>query len=452
MPALRSNSLRLVLSVAVCLASVASAFRPGTTSAVAACPISMPVPLRMLYRASERIVVARVGNSAPEKSGDSDDSYRRTTFHVSESLKGDPSENTFQVVHWTSSDVPDYEGNFKKGDTLLLFLNRIENDHAYRVDDIGYGVKKLSDDDLKIYLRRIEELAAIMQKEKPDEAETVEWLVRCAEEPATRWEGAYELNASLSLARSEAAKKGDPTATANGEAEGEEAGETDESEAAAESVEVEEAATTETGGAASEAAEETSPDVEASAEESANEEAVNIVTKLNARTLRFGGYGTDIGPEPVNGLTPDQKARLADALFRADKFGRGETALLNVVKGWGDARLVPFLAGQLRGLEKDPPYFADELMNVLAHALKDKNLRQLVENYSANAPYQDYFEGEDEQEEELGEEGEAEKRARAVTEGKTKISAVQKRSEMLREFLAAVENRIQYDLAMQLSR
>jgi hypothetical protein len=70
-----------------------------------------------------------------------------------------------------------------------------------------------------------------------------------------------------------------------------------------------------------------------------------------------------------------------------------------------------------------------------------------------NAPYEDYVEGESEVSEESDdEEAASEKESRAATEDKKKVSAVQKRGEMLREFLAAVENRIQYDLAMQLSR
>jgi hypothetical protein len=164
-------------------------------------------------------------------------------------------------------------------------------------------------------------------------------------------------------------------------------------------------------------------------------------------------YGTDITPESVAGLTQDQKTRLANALFRADKIDEGETALLEVVKDWGDERLVPFLTNHLRGLEKDPPYLAAELMSALAAALKDKAVTKLVANYIENAPYQDYVEGEDEESEGADEEGEdSENEERASAEDKKKVSAVEKRRELLREFLAAVENRIQYDLAMQLSR
>ncbi|HEU4593545.1 MAG TPA: hypothetical protein VFS10_00150 [Pyrinomonadaceae bacterium] len=451
MPALRSSLRRLVLAASVCLASVSSLLHPVTTPPASACPISPPTPLRMLYQKSERVVVARAGHSEPDKTSN-DDSYRRTTFHIGESLKGGHGESTLQVVHYTNPETPEFVGNFKKGDRLLLFLNYDDGQNAYRVNDMRHGAKKLSDEDLKIYLRRIEELSAILLKDKPDEQEIVEWLVRCAEEPATRWEGAYELYAGYSMARDEAnAAAGNNNSEAAAEEEANEEGEAEE-----QALEEEEA--TEAVGPAVETEEvvetETLAEVPLSVEANAGEGETTEVQQINLTLFRrVDMYGTDIAPESVAALTPDQKTRLANALFRADKIGEGETTLLEIVKGWGDERLVPFLNNHLRNLEKDPPYFATELMSVLAETLKDKTLERLVENYMSNAPYEDYFEGEvsdesgDEEEEEA-----SENESRASVEEKKKVSAVQKRSEMLREFLNAAENRIHYNLAMQLSR
>jgi hypothetical protein len=465
MPALRSSALRLALAAAVCLASVASAFHPGTALVVAAaCPVSPPTPLRMLYKDSERVVVARVGNSEVDKTSN-DDSFRRTTFHIGESLKGGHGEETLQVVHYTSTATPEFAGNFKKGERLLLFLNRDDDKETYRVNDLRYGAKRLSDEDLKVYLKRIEELSALLLKEKPDDKEIVEWLVRCAEEPATRWEGAYELKAGFALARHEA------NAAAGNEGPDAEEGEGSEEDEAEESEESE---------VTDESEESSNEAVEAGAAELVQSESV-VETTIDAKVLnelplfagagagkqlevqspevklqlRLGMYGTDIAPEAVAALTQDQRTRLANALFRADKVGEGETELLEVVKGWGDERLVPFLVAQLRGLEKDPPYLATELMSALAEALKDKTVAKLAEHYMENAPYEDYFEGEPKEAGESGdvdEEQASQKAGRAADANRTKVSAVQKRGDMLREFLAAAENRVQYDLAMQLSR
>lgn len=438
MPALRSSLRRLVPAAAVCLATVAPAFQTFQTSA-AACPVSPPTPLRMLYTGSDRVVVARAGDSAVEKS-DNGDSFRRTTFHIGESLKGGHGENKLQVVHYTYPDSPDYIGNFKKGERLLLFLNYNEEQSAYWVNDMRHGAKKLSDEDLKVYLERIEELSALLLKEKPDEKEVVEWLVRCAEEPATRWEGAYELYAGVAIARNEAEAAANKESAAGGEAEAQDEG-----------VEAEESEEQDAGGAEAEDAVESEEVVETPDEEAAGGGEGDENRPVDIKNFRLGMYGTDIAPEAVAGLTPDQKTRLANALFRADKIGEGETALLQVVRGWGDQRLVPFLSNQLRGLEKDPPYFVPELMDALAEALKDKAIARLVENYIQNAPYRDYVEGEESEASDDEGAAPADER-RASTEGKKKVSAVEKRGEMLREFLAAVENRVQYDLAMQLSR
>ncbi len=459
MPALRSSLRRLVLAAAVCLASVASLLHPVTTPPASACPVAPPTPLRMLYKRSERVVVARAGHSEPDKTSN-DDSYRRTTFHIGESLKGGHGESTLKVVHYTNPETPEFVGNFKKGDRLLLFLNYNDEQNAYWVNDMRHGAKKLSDEDLKIYLTRIEELSAILLKEKPDEQEIVEWLVRCAEEPATRWEGAYELYVGYSMARDAANAAGNNNSEDDDEEEAKEEGEAGESEeveeAEEQALEVEEA--TEAVGPAVETEEvvetETLTEVPLSVEANADEGTTTEVQQINITMFRrVGMYGTDIAPESVAALTPDQKTRLANALFRADKIDEGETTLLEIVKGWGDERLVPFLTNHLRNLEKDPPYFTTELMSVLAETLKDKTLERLVENYMRDAPYEDYFEGEVSDESGDEEEGEAsENESRASVEDKKKVSAVQKRGEMLREFLAAVENRIQYDLAMQLSR
>ncbi len=455
MPALRSSLRRLVLVAAVCLASVASLFQPVTTPAAAAsCPVSPPTPLRMLYKESERVVVASAGLSELDKSL-GNDSYRRTTFHLSESLKGGHGESALQVVHYTNPEYPDFAGNFKKGDRLLLFLNYVEEQNAYSVGDMRHGAKKLSDEDLKVYVKRIEELSALLLKEKPDDREIVEWLVRCAEEPATRWEGAYELYAGFSIARNEASAAAAKQASeAGGEEEAEGEGEAEEAEEAEE--QAAEAAEAGAGESVVESEEIIEVPLSVSTDDTGEGEGAELKEverpRIDMKAFRLGMYGTDIAPEAVAALTPDQKTRLANALFRADKVGEGETTLLDIVKGWGDERLVPFLSAQLRGLEKDPPYFATELMSVLAEALKDKALAKLVENYIENAPYEDYVEGEVAVESDEDEEGASEKESRASDENRTKVSAVQKRGEMLREFLNAAENRVQYDLAMQLSR
>src|SRR5262249_28146899 len=64
---------------------------------------------------------------------------------------------------------------------------------GYEIEDASYSVKKLSETALQSYQQRIEELRVIEGTGKGAQEDIVEWLVRCAENPATRWEGAFEI-------------------------------------------------------------------------------------------------------------------------------------------------------------------------------------------------------------------------------------------------------------------
>src|SRR5262249_54197483 len=79
------------------------------------------------------------------------------------------------------------------------FLQRTDESEA-RKDPNGYelvygasSVKHLSAAELETYLQRLEELKVLLANRDSKPEETVEWLVRCAEDPVTRREGAYEL-------------------------------------------------------------------------------------------------------------------------------------------------------------------------------------------------------------------------------------------------------------------
>ncbi|HEV2764564.1 MAG TPA: hypothetical protein VGV38_16415, partial [Pyrinomonadaceae bacterium] len=182
----------LLLSLAV---YAAAAFVPSSpiVPAARACPAPAPMPLRALYTTSERVVVASVGATVVVKKEEGGYEHVRTLLNVSETLKGDAEEYASYLHRrvWPSAEGGE-EDPFKFGNTLLLFL--IPNQEGgYVVADLLRGVKHLPESDLRVYVKRVKELDAILRQEKPDEADIVEWLVRCAEEKATRWEGAYEL-------------------------------------------------------------------------------------------------------------------------------------------------------------------------------------------------------------------------------------------------------------------
>ena len=438
MPAARPSARALAL--AALLASLLALPAPlPTPTRVAACPVVPPTPLRMLYKKSALVVVAEAGETARELSAEPlyEGGPRmvtlKTTFHVSESLKGDPSETRPVVNFWGGYAGMRVEGDYQKGDRALLFLEADEGRDGYTLADYRYGAKRLPEDDLKVYVQRIRELSAILGTEKPDEAALLEWLVRCAEEKATRWEGAYELSATIVSTDEEEEEEEEQVSLEEG-GEGEEPAA---EEGPAEDAAGEEAAAEETTEESPEAAQGEAP-VEGSAE--------------NVTLARLGGLGTDLEPGFASKLSDEQRERLHSALFKADEVGDGEIALLRLARDSGDARLVPFLVKHLQGMDAEPTYDAHPLILALAHALDDKEIKRLAKDYVSNAPYTEYVEEEEEaaaEGEEADYEGEDEEEADS---GEPKVKGVDRRREMLRAFLAAVDNKIQYDLAMQLSR
>lgn len=439
-----------LVALALSLAALPVTSDRGFSAAAASCPAEPPSPLRTLYRQSERIVVARAGESTRLKA---EGHLRKTAFDVTESLKGDPGEKRINVYHWYWDDNREFAGNFRKGDTLLLFLTRGENeeDDGYRVIDIRHGAKKLPEADLKVYVKRIEELGWLTRQNPPDRSELLEWLVRCAEEPATRWEGAYELSVAYALAaeKDEAKKKADGGGTDDADG----AEESDEEAVDDEEVEEAEASSdaSEDAAEAAAAAEESavgltasgedvtaSSDVEAEADLSDAADSSTAADEADDSHLTsMAVYGADVDTSLAALLTEEQKNRLSGALLGADKLGEGEFSLISVVSKWDEGPLVPFLIKHLRKLEDDPPYEVEQLVFTLAHVLKDRKLVRLAERYSEEAPYGDQFQ------EVESEEGEGVKAVEVSAEPvEVKLTSTRRRSDMLRDFLAAVEKRL----------
>jgi len=85
--------------------------------------------------------------------------------------------------------------------TMLAFLQRDEDQdkrdsNTYQLVSDRESAKHLSANELEIYIKHLEELKAIVSDSDYKSADVVEWLVRCAEDPVTRFEGAFELDTS----------------------------------------------------------------------------------------------------------------------------------------------------------------------------------------------------------------------------------------------------------------
>ncbi|HEV2799735.1 MAG TPA: hypothetical protein VGW12_04515 [Pyrinomonadaceae bacterium] len=328
-----------------------------------ACSISMPLSLRMRYAGSEFVAVVRVGETFVAERHENNMVLLNTELRISSLLKGETKKKVINLQHFAvtlSHASP--PATYEKDDVLLVFLKRAEKGEGYELTDGQRGAQKLPADDLKVYVSRIEELGAIMREEKPDKAALAEWLVRCAEEPATRWEGAYELSFNVSLPE-------DPP---------DEPEEADSEEAEAES---------ETGAAPADGGEAEEESTSAKEQSASDPAAPGSSDDVVIESSNIARVVVDINYIAL--LTPAQKERLTLALLNAEEFEEGEEQLMYVVGSWKDERLVPFLLKHLGLMADKAPYEAEAMMRLVAHMLGDQTLIKFVVNYRKTADYND---------------------------------------------------------------
>ena len=177
----------LIAAILLVLPSFASAF-----------PIQ-PQPLRQLCADSELIVVAKVEQvvSVTDKDGYS---HSKALLRISTMLKGDE-RNEFAEVLFSPNMICPAPPTYPEGGTVIAFLYRKEGDQFYRTAGLSYGTKVVPEKEAQIYIERIREILKILKSDESPakEEQIIEWLVRCAEEPVTRWEGAYELFSSNNM-------------------------------------------------------------------------------------------------------------------------------------------------------------------------------------------------------------------------------------------------------------
>jgi len=84
---------------------------------------------------------------------------------------------------------------FVEGATMLVFLRRFQVDQGYSVVGDSYGAKSLTDGEIQVYLANIRELFEIEKEADPNTGlkRLVEWILRRAKDPATEWEGPFDL-------------------------------------------------------------------------------------------------------------------------------------------------------------------------------------------------------------------------------------------------------------------
>ena len=203
MKQLRSSPISLIFIV------LAAFFAVGAK----ATPVRARATLLSLYSKSDAVMIGRFDKKEDSGTNRIGNGFTvvatKTFFDISSVIKGEPrkfvvienEEFRYQVPNGTDaprdavfsvgSDPHDADNVPKPGDTVLLFL-KIEGDSLALADEYD-GVRRLSSGDQGIFADRIKELNSIFEKDEADPSKVAAWLVRCAEQPATRWDGTHEL-------------------------------------------------------------------------------------------------------------------------------------------------------------------------------------------------------------------------------------------------------------------
>ncbi|HMG34613.1 MAG TPA: carboxypeptidase regulatory-like domain-containing protein [Blastocatellia bacterium] len=320
--------------------SVDFALKEQRLSVVLGGAMGIPRPLRQSFKASALVVVARWVNSKTVATED-DRIFVRSRLAVSEVLRGS-CKKTVDVYHWIDEEEA---GPFNNTDDFLIFLNRPADDPGktapgYEFADYRFPMKVTDQDP---YLLRVRELATLEASAEPNSADLVEWLVKCAVDPATRWHGAVEL--ASNKAKHSAAED-----------------------------------------------EKTSDDAEEEASETADKadesQPNSEITKLEVRSelkplevpRSVESNSKTRSPQFRDLLTEDQKERLIDALWQSDGTTDGDAELINLFTSLHDQRIATYLMRQLNRITESDDNVT-RWMSWVADYFDSEYLRELESEY-----------------------------------------------------------------------
>ena len=215
--------VRIFLSVNLITGLLLSTFVLSNSIPVKACPPPPPKNLLSLYLHSDLIFVATITNEKdgkllPSEMEDYSNLEIIRNLKISSVLKGKTARNfLYKNTEYKSKnpvEVESDEGSIRElpyffsygykgqsklavGERYLFFFTKDEETNEYSLTDYTSGYRKLSDADLSVFEDRIKELNSIVGKKENQLAEITEWLIRCVEKPATRWDGAFVLGQSF---------------------------------------------------------------------------------------------------------------------------------------------------------------------------------------------------------------------------------------------------------------
>lgn len=156
-----------------------------------------PRPLRMLIEESRYIVVGfvkEIVKTDPLPQSDWNTSKAIAIIEVREVLQGKIRQTIIEVPFSLGISCP-ASPDYRDSTLVLVFLDK--KDGVFYTHALSYGAKMLKTvEDLQLYKVRIEEMQLILKinNKKRRFEQTVEWLVKCAENLETRWDGTFELS------------------------------------------------------------------------------------------------------------------------------------------------------------------------------------------------------------------------------------------------------------------
>ena len=371
---------RSLVSAAAALSLLISTFVTPAVTYARRCPDEPPSTLLSLYKKSEAIFVGTFDKTTV---GDvvSEDEHSRMVnasdhYSISSTLKGTTQKffvNTYEQYHYKGSDgteeIEDEEGygveKVEPGDTVLLFLKFKAEDEENtaskpELEVVHYrdAIRPVKASEVSSFEARIKDLNGIFSSKKADDAEILKWILRCIDDPVTRWDGAFELLSSFQSLEwkkqqeEEAKKNVEKDEPANGETH---------AEIADEKIE------------ASDEQVEESHEMEGEEEEIDNSAYASLLTAEQKDSL------TNIA---IN-LKPENADDTEDSEDEAEKvtLDDGDRVLFELVKRWGDARLAAAMLDRLRLTGADN-YEKSSWMDSIAEVLKDGDLKTLAEKFS----------------------------------------------------------------------
>lgn len=155
-------------------------------------PIS-PRPLRKLVIESEYIIIGQVIKVYDKKDKD-DYGLQVAQIKISENLQGEIKTNIIEIEFEANMICPSPDRYFENT-YVISFLDKEKKSGKFRTHALSYGAKTLKLEEIDIYKKRITEIQDILKMKNTvqQKLKTVEWLIKCAENEVTRWEGTFEL-------------------------------------------------------------------------------------------------------------------------------------------------------------------------------------------------------------------------------------------------------------------